>query len=93
MNDLILLSRAYCSLCDAMAREAAAVASTYGLRVEVIDVDAHPALLERWDTLVPVLFLGTTEPEHELCHYHFDAQRVRAAVERSRTSTEGVQIS
>jgi len=90
---LTLLSRAYCSLCETMLREAAPVATAYGLSIEVVDVDAHPALVERWDTLVPVLFLGAPELDHELCHYHFDAQRVSKAVEQSRTSTEGAQIS
>ncbi|HZQ59926.1 MAG TPA: glutaredoxin family protein [Casimicrobiaceae bacterium] len=81
---LSLLSRAYCSLCDAMLREAAPVAQAHGMAIDVIDIDAHPALLEAWDTLVPVLFLGEPAGGNELCHYHFDAGRVRAALARIR---------
>lgn len=81
---LTLLSRAYCGLCDAMLREAAPVARAHGFVIEVVDVDAQPALVETWDTLVPVLFLGAPQRGNELCHYHFDAERVRLALERER---------
>ena len=81
---LTLLSRAYCGLCDAMLREATPVAQAQGLAIDVVDVDAHPALVEAWDTLVPVLFLGRPDRENELCHYHFDAERVLAALARQR---------
>lgn len=42
--------------------------------IEVIDVDADPALEEKYDELVPVLAdtSGT-----ELCHYFLDAAKVR----------------
>lgn len=77
---LVLLSRAYCSLCDTMQQEAAPVAVAHGTRLEVIDVDADPELAQRWGDLVPVLFLGDPDPAHELCHYHFDARQVAAAL-------------
>jgi len=77
---LTLLGRAYCSLCDEMLRAAEPIAAAHGARVDVIDIDAHPSLLERWDTLVPVLFAGAPEPANELCHYHLDAVRVRSAL-------------
>lgn len=81
---LTLLTRAYCSLCDEMLREAASVARAHGMPLDVIDVDGRDDLVARWDTLVPVLFLGPPEPDNELCHYHFDAARVTAAVARTR---------
>jgi thioredoxin reductase (NADPH) len=39
-----------------------------GCAVEEIDVDADPALEERWGAWVPVLLAG----ERELCHYRLD---------------------
>ncbi|MFT5645201.1 MAG: hypothetical protein ACI83P_002768 [Janthinobacterium sp.] len=43
--------------------------------VEVIDVDADAALVEKYDELVPVLF-GDIEGA-ELCHYFLDEMKVR----------------
>jgi hypothetical protein len=43
--------------------------------VAVIDIDADPALVARYDELVPVLFAGLDQPE--LCHYFLDPERVR----------------
>jgi len=77
---LTLLSRAYCSLCDAMQEAAAPVAVVHGLSLEVIDIDAHPRLVATWGDLVPVLFLGEPAAANELCHYHYDAARVQAAL-------------
>ncbi len=45
----------------------------YEFEVEVLDVDADPALEARYDELVPVL-----EAEgRELCHYFLDLPKVR----------------
>lgn len=49
MAELRFLTRAGCSLCDKAER------MLDGLDLEVVDVDADPALLERYDTRVPVL--------------------------------------
>ena len=40
--------------------------------VEVVDVDLHPALEERWGDKVPVLLDG----EVEICHYFLDADKL-----------------
>ena len=48
--------------------------------VDVIDVDADPALLARFDELVPVLFGDLAQPE--LCHYFLDAAKVLAYLGR-----------
>jgi thioredoxin reductase (NADPH) len=45
----------------------------FRFEVEVIDVDADPALEARYDELVPVLAVG----DRELCHYFLDAAAVR----------------
>ncbi len=42
--------------------------------IEVLDVDADPALVAKYDELVPVLLDGEGR---ELCNYHLDAAKVR----------------
>jgi hypothetical protein len=42
--------------------------------IEVIDVDADPALEAKYDELVPVLADGEGR---ELCHYFLDTAKVR----------------
>lgn len=72
-----LYSRSWCHLCEDML--AALLALQDGARrfaVEVIDVDADPALVARFDELVPVLF-GRLDQD-ELCHYHLDPAPVLA---------------
>lgn len=72
-----LYSRSYCHLCDDML--AALLVMQVGaprFTVEVIDVDANPALVARFDELVPVLFGDLAAPE--LCHYFLDHGAVRA---------------
>jgi predicted ribosome-associated RNA-binding protein Tma20 len=53
--------------------------SEYRFTVEVIDVDADPLLVERYDELVPVL-IGIKEGAagQKLCHYFLDEAAVRA---------------
>jgi thiol-disulfide isomerase/thioredoxin len=76
MISFTLYSRSYCHLCDDMLVALNAL-QTERLRfaVEVVDVDADPALVARFDELVPVLFGDPGEPE--LCHYFLDTTAVR----------------
>jgi thiol-disulfide isomerase/thioredoxin len=73
---LTLYSRSYCHLCEDML---AALDALQGngprFEVDVVDVDADPALVERFDELVPVLFGDLDQPE--LCHYFLDEAAVR----------------
>ena len=77
---LILLSRAYCHLCDEM--EAALRPLIGPTPLDVVDVDApeHAALEARFGDAVPVLFAGEAAPERELCRYRLDAARVSACL-------------
>ncbi len=73
-----LYSRSYCHLCDDMLEALNAMQDGAGkFSVEVIDVDADPALVARFDELVPVLF-GADLAAPELCHYFLDREAVRA---------------
>jgi glutathione S-transferase len=70
---LTLYGRQYCHLCSDMLQALEALRGELAFDVEVIDVDADPALVERYDELVPVL----VGDGRELCHYHLDAAAVR----------------
>jgi len=71
-----LYSRSYCHLCEDMLATLQALApEDRPFEVDVIDVDADPALVERFDELVPVLYGRLDEPE--LCHYFLDEEAVR----------------
>ena len=77
-----LYSRSYCHLCEDMLVALQALAGPgRQFEVEVIDVDADEALVERFDELVPVLFGRLDEPE--LCHYFLDEAAVRRYIESS----------
>jgi hypothetical protein len=45
----------------------------YSFEIDIVDVDLHPELLERYDEMVPVLTgVINSGSENYLCHYHFD---------------------
>ena len=48
----------------------------HGFSLEVVDVDADPALEARYDALVPVL----TVNGDEVCHYILDQEKLLAAL-------------
>lgn len=71
---LTLYSRSYCHLCEDMLAALEALRGEFSFEVEVLDVDADPALEAKYDALVPVL----EADGHELCHYFLDVEKVRA---------------
>jgi len=76
-----LYSRSWCHLCEDMQAALRALEQPgQAFDVEVIDVDADPALEARFNELVPVLYGDLAEPE--LCHYFLDEAGVRAYVVR-----------
>ncbi len=75
---LTLYSRAYCHLCHDMQVALESLRGEYEFELQVLDVDADPLLLARYDERVPVLVAG----ERELCHYFLDAAAVRAHLAR-----------
>ncbi|THC46277.1 glutaredoxin family protein [Massilia sp. Mn16-1_5] len=81
MAQFTLYSRSYCHLCEDMLDALQALAPQgRPFEVDVIDVDADSALVERFDELVPVLFGQLDEPE--LCHYFLDVEAVRNYLDR-----------
>jgi hypothetical protein len=77
-----LYSRSYCHLCDDLLQALKAFDPAAGTAaafpIDVIDVDADPALVELYDELVPVL-MGSRNggPPERLCHYFLDEAKVR----------------
>lgn len=79
MTTFILYSRSYCHLCDELLQALQDFLGDRHHEVLVLDVDADPALLARFDERVPVLFgIRDGEPDQELCHYFMDRERVAA---------------
>jgi thiol-disulfide isomerase/thioredoxin len=78
-----LYSRSWCHLCEDMLAALQRLAPAgQAFEVDVLDVDADPALVARFDELVPVLFGRLDEPE--LCHYFLDEAAVQAYLDRAR---------
>ncbi|MDR2164740.1 MAG: glutaredoxin family protein [Zoogloeaceae bacterium] len=73
---LTLVGRGYCHLCDDMASALQPLLDEYGAALEILDVDADPAMTEKYDELVPVLLLGGVE----LCRHFLDEAKVRAVL-------------
>lgn len=71
-----LYSRSWCHLCEDMLAALRALMARTGLpyTVDVVDVDADPQLVARYDELVPVLTAG--QGGLELCHYFLDEAAV-----------------
>lgn len=81
MKHFTLYSRSYCHLCDDMLAALTALQDgAQAFTIEVIEVDADPALVARFDELVPVLFGDLAAPE--LCHYFLDGEAVTAYLAR-----------
>ena len=79
---LILLSRAYCHLCDEMETAVRPLAGCALL--EVIDIDApeHAALEAAFGDLVPVLFRDVAVAANEICRYRLDRDKLERALAR-----------
>jgi hypothetical protein len=72
-----LYSRSWCHLCEDMLAALHAFMAREGrpYSVDVVDVDADPGLVARFDELVPVLYGDLAGPE--LCHYFLDEAALR----------------
>lgn len=74
----VLLTRAGCHLCGPARQVVADVAGELRQPWEEWDLDAHPALVERYRTLVPVLLVDG----REVGHWRLDPAQVRRALRR-----------
>lgn len=76
---LKLYSRTGCHLCEDMEEVLRALQGELGFRLDCIDVDSDPGLIEAYGTLVPVLKDG----DIEICHYFLDPQALRDHLDKS----------
>jgi thiol-disulfide isomerase/thioredoxin len=75
---LTLYSRSYCHLCDQMRDALQPLREQYPFALDVVDVDADPALVAQYDELVPVLTGSINGASAlQLCHYFLDEKKVR----------------
>ncbi len=77
-RQLTVLSREWCHLCHDLLDALEPLRKELGFDVDVVDVDAFPALEAIWSEKVPVLLAG----EVEICHYFLDEAAVRAHFRR-----------
>jgi thiol-disulfide isomerase/thioredoxin len=77
---LTVLSREYCHLCEELITALERFQGRYDFDIEVVDVDADPALEDKWGDKVPVLLDG----EREICHYFLDHDAVDARLARMK---------
>ncbi len=77
---LTVLSRDYCHLCHDMIAALEPLQAERGFLLKIVDVDAQPNLLEKYDELVPVLLAGETE----ICHYFLDVTALDAYLAKVR---------
>jgi glutaredoxin len=77
---LTVLSRDYCHLCHTMIAALEQLQGRHDFAIEVVDVDRHPALEEKWGDKVPVLLDG----EREICHYFLDLEALEARLARMK---------
>ena len=87
-SQFTLYSRSYCHLCDDMLAALQAMAGARPFAIDVVDIDADPALVARFDELVPVLF-GADLAAPELCHYFLDEDAVRACLSAQAAQAKG----
>ena len=77
---LTVLTREYCHLCEELLAGLRQFQGRYDFAIEVLDVDRHPQLEERWGDKVPVVLDG----EIEVCRYHLDPDAVDARLARMK---------
>ena len=77
---LTVLSREYCHLCTELIAALRQFQGRYSFEIEVVDVDRHPRLEEKWGDKVPVLLDG----DREICHYFLDHDAVDARLARMK---------
>ncbi len=68
MRELTLYTRQGCHLCEDLERQLQPWLESGRVGLRRVDIDADPALLERFNARVPVLMAGT----RAICEYYLD---------------------
>ncbi|MCU7833964.1 MAG: glutaredoxin family protein [gamma proteobacterium symbiont of Taylorina sp.] len=66
---LKLYYRLDCHLCEDMYQLIQPYLSEYDIELEMLNIDKHKVLQDRYTSLIPVL---TDHLDNEICHYFFD---------------------
>lgn len=75
-TSVVFVTRTGCTLCEQAEPVVTAAAAEAGVPLEVRDVDADPADLERWSQLVPVVLLDGKQH----AFWKVDERRLRRAL-------------
>ncbi len=76
----LLYSRAGCALCEELLTALAALPEVHGVPIDVVDVDADPAVRAKYGHKIPVLLYAG----ELVCHGHFDPAEVHKALAHHR---------
>jgi Glutaredoxin-like domain (DUF836) len=76
LRHFALYSRPGCGLCEEMLSELTALPAAAGIAIELIDVDAEPALRARYGHKIPVLLYAGDM----VCHGRLDPDEVHKAL-------------
>ena len=76
MKELCVYSREGCHLCKDMLDALAQFATELGYRTSVYDVDEDETLYQRFNTLVPIVFLE----DKEVMRYFFELATLKAVL-------------
>ena len=68
-----LYTRPNCHLCEEAKQQMAPVLAEFGAELREVNIDADPALHERYTNDVPVIFLGT----RKIAKHRVDLQQLR----------------
>ena len=76
MPELQVYSREGCHLCEDMLDALQQFKNELAYTIKVYDIDDDPVLLERFNVLVPVVFLRN----HEIMRYQFELATLKEAL-------------
>ena len=80
--DVTLYTRQSCYLCDKAKRQIRPVLAEFGARLREVDIDADPELLRRYDTDVPVIFIG----RHKAAKHRVDVAQFQRQLQEAAQS-------
>lgn len=75
-----LYTRAGCHLCDEAKQQMAPLLAEFAAELREVDVDADPALRERYTNDVPVIFLG----ERKVAKHRVDLLQFRRQLQEAK---------
>lgn len=81
---LTLYMRRGCHLCEDMQQQIHELLDADSYSLELVDIDADPALKARFNEWVPVL----VHADQEICHHFLDLKALRAAQAGYNTSID-----